>query len=62
MRTHNRNRAVLIIVAAELLLLGTANAIAQEETTTVTHFLDSNTDRVPLLTAFPTYPDRKSVV
>ena len=22
----------------------------------VTHFLDSNTDRVPLLTAFPTYP------
>ena len=22
----------------------------------VTHFLDSNTDRVPLLTAFPSYP------
>lgn len=31
-------------------------ATAQEESTTVTHFLDSNTDRVPHLTAFPTYP------
>lgn len=29
---------------------------AQEDATTVTHFLDTNTDRVPLLTAFPTYP------
>lgn len=36
--------------------LGTTNAMAQAEKTTVMHFLDSNTDRVPLLTAFPTYP------
>ncbi len=38
------------------LLLHAISVSAQEETTTVTHFLDSNTDRVPLLTAFPTYP------
>jgi len=33
-----------------------APAFAQQESTVVTHFLDSNTDRVPLLTAFPSYP------
>ena len=38
------------------MLLGPALGSAQQETTSVTHFLDSNTDRVPLLTAFPTYP------
>ncbi len=37
------------------LLLGSL-AIAQQQSTSVTHFLDSNTDRVPLLTAFPPYP------
>jgi TonB family protein len=37
-------------------MLGAAHAIAQQDATTITHFLDSNTDRVPLLTAFPTYP------
>lgn len=37
------------------LLLSAAPVFAQESTS-VTHFLDSNTDRVPLLTAFPTYP------
>ena len=30
--------------------------MAQQQSTLVTHFLDSNTDRVPLLTAFPPYP------
>ncbi len=38
------------------LLLGAALAVAQQQTASVTHFLDSNTDRVPLLTAFPSYP------
>jgi len=36
-------------------LLSAAQAFSQESTS-VTHFLDSNTDRVPLLTAFPSYP------
>jgi TonB family protein len=54
-----QNRYWVTLVSAALAagaLLGTMNASAQVETTTVTHFLDSNTDRVPLLTAFPTYP------
>ncbi len=38
------------------LLLGSALAVGQQESTLVTHYLDSNTDRVPLLTAFPSYP------
>jgi TonB family protein len=37
-------------------LLVSAPASTQQDSTLVTHFLDSNTDRVPLLTAFPTYP------
>lgn len=39
-----------------VLLLGSALASGQQESTLVTHYLDSNTDRVPLLTAFPSYP------
>lgn len=38
------------------MLLAATLVSAQTEMTRVTHFLDSNTDRVPLLTAFPTYP------
>ncbi len=38
------------------LMLSAAQVFAQQETTSITHFMDSNTDRVPLLTAFPTYP------
>ena len=38
------------------LLLGSALALGQEDGISVVHFLDSNTDRVPLLTAFPSYP------
>ena len=56
MRIRNRNGAVLFVSAAAPLLFGAMHASAQEESTTVTHFRDSNTDRVPLLTAFPTYP------
>ncbi len=54
-----RSKYCVTLVSAALAagaLLGTMNASAQVERTTVTHFLDSNTDRVPLLTAFPTYP------
>ncbi len=56
-RVHSKYRVILVSAAlAAGALLGAMNASAQVETTTVTHFLDSNTDRVPLLTAFPTYP------
>ena len=44
------------VLLAAGLLLASIPGMAQQESTTVTHFLDSNTDRVPLLTAFPTYP------
>jgi len=44
------------VALAAGVLLGSALAFGQQETTSVTHFLDSNTDRVPLLTTFPTYP------
>jgi len=37
------------------LALGSALALGEPQTS-VTHFVDSNTDRVPLLTAFPSYP------
>ena len=52
MQTRNYTR----IVHAGAMCLAAMFAQAQEETTTVTHFRDTNTDRVPLLTAFPTYP------
>lgn len=38
------------------MILGPALAFDDQQTTAVTHFMDSNTDRIPLLTAFPTYP------
>ena len=52
-RVHNRSITATAVTAA--LLLSAALTFAQESTS-VTHFLDSNTDRVPLLTAFPSYP------
>jgi TonB family protein len=33
-----------------------ANAVAQDDAPVVRHFVDSSNDRVPALTAFPTYP------
>jgi TonB family protein len=54
---HSKTIAVIVSVAlAAALLGGLTPAFAQQDSTLVTHFLDSNTDRVPLLTAFPTYP------
>jgi TonB family protein len=58
-RNPIHNKTFSVIAAAALvagLLLAFAPAFAQQDATEVTHFLDSNTDRVPLLTAFPTYP------
>jgi TonB family protein len=54
---HSKMISVIVGLAlAAGLLLGLTPAFAQQDSTQVTHFLDSNTDRVPLLTAFPTYP------
>ena len=39
-----------------VILLGSALAIAEDDGTSVTHFFDTSTDRVPLITAFPRYP------
>lgn len=56
-QTRNKMRVTIVgAIFAATLLPYAMPASAQEETTIVTHFLDSNTDRVPLLTAFPTYP------
>ncbi len=58
-RNPIHNRRFLYIAAATLAagsLLGSVPAFTQQDSTVVTHFLDSNTDRVPLLTAFPSYP------
>jgi TonB family protein len=55
--SHNKMHTGFISAAlTAALLLASALALGQQESTLVTHFLDSNTDRVPLLTAFPTYP------
>ena len=54
---HNKTHTFFAAVSlAAALLLGSELASGQQEATAVTHFLDSNNDRVPLLTAFPTYP------
>ena len=54
---HNKMHTFLVNAALiASLLLGAALASGQQEATAVTHFMDSNNDRVPLLTAFPTYP------
>jgi TonB family protein len=54
---HNKTHTFCVGAAlAAALLLGSALAFGQQDATVVTHFLDSNNDRVPLLTAFPTYP------
>ena len=54
-RTAIHNRSITATAVTIALLLSAALAFAQESTSE-THFLDSNTDRVPLLTAFPSYP------
>ena len=46
------------LVSAWMLMISLActNVSAQEKAPTVRHFFDSNTDRIPALTAFPKYP------
>ena len=58
MRTRKANPAAIVAAACGALILG-HSAIALEEekgTGVVRHFIDTSTDRVPALTAFPKYP------
>ncbi len=50
-----RNSAIATTVLAVGLVMGSA-AAAEEITGGVTHFIDTSTDRIPALTAFPKYP------
>ena len=50
------NSAFPDAVISIVILLGSALAIAEEDSAVVTHLFDTSTDRVPLVTAFPMYP------
>ena len=54
MRNPKSNR-VASVVCATVLVFGAA-ALAEEPEPGVTHFIDTSTDRIPALTAFPKYP------
>lgn len=57
MRNRRDNRAVVPAMVCSGLLLGPLAAVqGQQESTSVTHFIDTSTDRTPALTAFPEYP------
>ena len=61
MSKKNSNRTSSAFTGAAVSLgilfgLGTAIAIAENESSVVTHIFDTSTDRVPLVTAFPKYP------
>jgi TonB family protein len=56
-KTSNKTGSVFWGATATLsILVGSAIAVANDESPVVRHIFDSSTDRVPLLTAFPKYP------
>lgn len=58
-RNQRNNRPHTVILWSVLCIVsfhGAANALAEQDTSGVTHFIDTSTDRVPALTAFPRYP------
>jgi TonB family protein len=56
-KTSNKTSSVFLSATATLsILVGSAIAVANDESPVVRHIFDSSTDRVPLLTAFPKYP------
>ncbi len=54
-RNNQRSQFVRACTTAFTVVLISSIAIAQD-TTDVVHFIDTNTDRTPALTAFPRYP------
>lgn len=53
---YKKQSGFALVTALIGIISGTANVLAADETPTVVHFRDSSTDRIPALTAFPTYP------
>lgn len=57
MRNRRNNHARTMAIIAGCLIFSLASVLhAGEESTAVMHFIDTSTDRVPALTAFPKYP------
>lgn len=57
MMSNRKARAyVAVVTASGALLLGSLAYAVQDGTGVVRHFIDTSTDRVPSLTAFPKYP------
>ena len=56
--TSNYKKLLGLALVAALIgsMTGIANVLAADEAPIVIHFRDSSTDRVPAMTAFPTYP------
>ena len=54
-RTLKASVPLLLVAVAGVLLISPAHALPQD-TGVVRHFIDTSTDRVPALTAFPRYP------
>lgn len=50
------NKSLSACCLGGVLLLAAGLAVAQIAPPSVRHFIDSNTDRVPAITAFPKYP------
>lgn len=60
MKATGNHKAIESAIALAALLIPVlllpAAAIGDESSATITHFIDTSTDRVPSLTAFPKYP------
>ena len=56
MMIRNYRQQVSLAVALIASMTAIGNVLADDEGATVIHFRDSSTDRIPALTAFPTYP------
>ena len=54
-RNSLASRAIILFIAAFATALYSATVVAQNQPV-VTHIIDTNTDRIPALTAFPKYP------
>lgn len=55
-RISKRQKLILAVAASVGCTFATGAIMADDEPAAVKHFIDSSTDRVPALTAFPKYP------
>lgn len=56
LRTHNRTQPAGVATCFASLIFCAAVNADEPTSTAVTHFIDTSTDRIPALTAFPKYP------